>query len=108
MNGIFIGNIYHRIPANTKDEEGNRYIIINLCFGPIESTVYGITKENEYYKEDTFPACFGDDELEHEYRIISKSEMLEAINSEIKFCELNGVNAIVEALKLEKVKIERT
>ncbi|OVE69044.1 hypothetical protein CCS79_08955 [Clostridium diolis] len=107
MKEIFIGNIYHKMPANETDEHGNRDIIINLCFGPIEATIYGITKDNQYYKDDTFPACLGDDELENEYRIISKSEMLEAINSEIRVCELNGGNAIAEALKLEREKIER-
>lgn len=67
----------------------------------------GIFIENIYhYKEDTFPACLGDDELDHEHRIISKSEMLEAINNEIKFCEANGAGIIAEALKLEKAKIE--
>ncbi|NRU38512.1 hypothetical protein BJV39_002607 [Clostridium beijerinckii] len=107
MKGIFIGNIYNKIPANETDEHGNRDIIINLCFGPIEATIYGITKDNKYYKDSTFPACLGDDELENEYRIISKSEILEAINSEIRVCELNGGNAIAEALKLEREKIER-
>lgn len=107
MKGIFVENIYHKMPADTADEEGNRDIISNLCFGPIESTIYGITKDNKYYKENTFPACFGDDELDHEYRIISKSEMLEAIKNEIQFCEANGADIIAEALKLEKAKIER-
>lgn len=107
MNQIYIGNICHCMPANSTDKEGNRDIIIKLCFGPIESIVYGITKDNKYYMDFTFPVGFGDGELEHDYRMISKLEMLEAIDNEIGLCELNGGNAIVEALKFEKAKIER-
>ena len=96
------------MPANSTDKEGNRDIIIKICFGPIESTAYGITKDNKYYKDYTFPVGLGDDELENDYRMISKLEMLEAINNEIELCELNRGNPIAEALKLEKAKIERT
>jgi hypothetical protein len=106
MNQIFIGKFCHSMPANSVDKEGNRAIIFKYCFGPIESTIYGITKDNHYYMDYTFPIGLGEDELEHDYRIISKLEMLKAIYNEIELCERNGGYAIAEALKSEKAKIE--
>lgn len=81
----------YRDPNFEPDEDGNRVIINKRCVGPIEVIIYGITKENEYYLDWTFPECYpDDDELERDYKIISRDEMLEALEIEIETCKKDG------------------
>ncbi|EKQ51443.1 MULTISPECIES: hypothetical protein [unclassified Clostridium] len=81
----------YRDPSFDPDENGNRVIINKRCVGPIEVIIYGITKENEYYLDWTFPECYpDDDELERDYKIISRDEMIEALDIEIETCKRNG------------------
>lgn len=94
-----IGDFYHFLPSDVANNEGSREIISYSCFGPIEVVIYGITSDNEYYLDHTYPELYGDAELEHIYRIISKKELLMAIDSEIALCQHNGVNDIATALK---------
>jgi len=106
MNGILIGNFYHFMPSDVVDKDGKRAIIKYYCFGPIEVIIYGITSVNEYYFDYTYPEFFGDAELEHEYKIITKKEMIKIIDSEIELCERNGGINISKALRNEKKLIE--
>ncbi|WP_243124421.1 hypothetical protein [Clostridium sp. AWRP] len=87
---------------------GKRAIIDYSCFGPIEVIIYGVTSMNEYYFDHTYPELWGDAELEHEYNIITKEEMLNAIDSEIGLCERNGATNIAKALRSEKKLINES
>lgn len=81
----------YRDPNFEPDKDGNRVIINKYCVGPIEVIIYGITKENEYYLDWTFPEFYpGDAELERDYRIISRGEMLNALDIEIETCKKDG------------------
>lgn len=81
----------YRDPNFEPDEDGNRVIINKRCVGPIEVIIYGITKENEYYFDWTFPECYpDDDELERDYKVISRDDMLEALDIEIEACKKHG------------------
>ena len=108
MNGIFIGNFYHCMPSEMFDKDGKRTIINYYCFGPIEVVKYGVTSINEYYFDYIYPEFWGDDELEYEDNIITKKEMLNAIDREIELCERNGAINIVKALIGEKKLIEES
>ncbi|NMF07158.1 hypothetical protein ACUH7Y_16170 [Clostridium beijerinckii] len=108
MNGILIKNFYHCMPFHDADKEGKRAIVNYYCFGPIETVTYGITSANEYYFEYTYPEFFGDAELKHDYKMITKKEMLKVINREIELCEHNGGINIAIALKNEKKLIEES
>lgn len=101
MNGIWIKNFYHCMPAKIPNENGERPIIRYHCFGPIEALEYGITQNGDYYLKYTY-ALLGEDELECDYQIISGEKMLAAVNQEILLCERNGGSHIAEALKSEK------
>ena len=94
------------MPSYEADKVGKRAIINYYSFGPIEAIIYGITSANEYYFDYTYPESFGDAELEHYYKIITKEEMLKVINNEIELCERNGGINIAIALKNEKKLIE--
>ena len=94
-------------PNFEPDEDGNRVIVNKRCVGPIEVIIYGITKDNEYYFDWTFPECYpDDDELERDYKIISRDEMLEALDIEIETCRKDGnieiVDKYIQAKKLIK------
>lgn len=106
MSGIFIGNFYHDLPQKTFDKNGNRQIISYYCFGPIEIFVYGINYKNEYYFEHTYSLSFGDYELKTYKKIITKEEMIKAIDEEIKLCENHKAYDISNELKIEKEIIE--
>ena len=101
MNGIWIKNFYHCMPAKTLNKNGERAIIRYYCFGPIEAFEYGITQNGDYYLKYTY-APLGEDEIECDYKIISAEKMLAVINQEILLCENNGGSHIAEALKTEK------
>lgn len=86
-----MGEFFYRDPNFEPNEDGNREIISKCCVGPIEVIIYDITKENEYYLDWTFPVNYpGDEELERNYKIISKDEMLGALNFEIEICKKDG------------------
>jgi hypothetical protein len=54
----------YKDPNFEPDKDGNRVIIDKCCIGPIEVIIYGITKENEYYLDWTFPEFYpGDQEV---------------------------------------------
>lgn len=82
---------FYKKPDFIPDEEGNRVIINKCCVGPIEAVIYGITKDNRYYCDWTYPEFYpGDDELERDYRIITKNDMIRALDFEINICRKKG------------------
>ena len=92
-----MGQFIYDIPKFEYDEKGNMVIIRKRCLGPIEVIIYGITREGEFYFDWIFPKFYPDDsELERDYRIISKEEILEEINVEIDICKKEGRKELVE------------
>ncbi len=103
MKGFFNGIWKHTLPEKEFDQEGNRRIIVNVCFGPLETLTYGITKDNQYYYkyEVLEPEIFAD----VFFRYIEKQEMLEAINEEIQLCKEYHAEEMRILLEKEREKI---
>ncbi len=98
---------YYKTPNFEYDSDGNMEIIYKRSVGPIEVIIYGINKNKEFYFDWTFPEFYPDDsELEREYKLISKQEMIEEINVEILLCEKEENDEMVgiyrEALEMIK------
>ncbi len=50
MEYFWIGGWQHIILGeHIPDSEGNRPVIRQLCFGPLETREYGITADNSFY-----------------------------------------------------------
>lgn len=92
-----MSKFFYKKPSLEYDSHGNMEIINKRCVGPIEVIIYGITKNKEFYFDWTYPEFYPDDsELERDYRIISKEEMIEEINVEINICKNQGNNELAE------------
>lgn len=88
---------FYKEPSFKYDIDGNMEIINKMCVGPIEVIIYGINKDGKFYFDWTYPDFYPDDsELEREYKIISKEEMIEKIKIEISICEKEGNNDLVQ------------
>ena len=96
-----MNRFFYDIPTLEPDEKGNIEVIHKYSVGPIESLTYGITKNKEFYFEWLYP-IFGDEELETDYRIISKERILKVLELEIAECKKNENVKLVE--KYEEAK----
>ncbi|MCQ2974573.1 MAG: hypothetical protein MJ211_07145 [Bacteroidales bacterium] len=77
----FIHNKWHHNgPEPIKD--GTEKIVVNLCFGPLETIIYGI-KDGKYFFEDTEIEGFE----EYYFENISKEKFIQQLNYEISLCE---------------------
>ena len=103
MKHFFDGIWNHMPPKQKFDQEGNRGIIINVCFGPLETLTYGVTKENKYYwkYEILEPEIFAD----VFFKYIDKQEMLKAMEEEIQSCKEHHAEELITLLEKEKQKI---
>ena len=106
--GIYsIGRFFYNLPSFTENADGNREIINKRCVGPIEVIIYGITKDNEYYFDWTYPEFYPDDsELERSYKIITKQKILDALDLEIEVCRNNNCKKLIEEYEIAKARIQ--
>lgn len=103
-----MNKFFYKEPCFKYNNDGNMEIINKRCVGPIEVIIYGINQNKEFYFDWTFPEFYPDDsELEREYKIISKKEMIEEINVEIAICEKEENVKMVEKYKEAIRMIER-
>lgn len=91
---------YYDFPKLTCNENGNIEIFHKYSVAPIEAFTYGITKEREFFLEWEY-SIMGDDELETDYRVISKERLIKDISFEIERCNDNG--NIDVASRLERI-----
>ena len=101
----FVGSWTHYIPE--KNFNNNKRILIKrLCFGPLETIIFGIEKINKLqYKYFFEHNIIEGIEEEFIFKYINKKEILENINNEISICKkLN--NEFYILFEIEKQKIE--
>ena len=75
MNAFRIGIWEHAAPEEHYDRDGKRAIIKHLCYGPLETMIYGVTTDSTYYWE--YHIIEGLEEGERFLEYISKEKMLE-------------------------------
>ena len=79
---------YYEFPKCVSDNDGKTVLFHKFSVAPLESLVYGITKEKEFFLEWSY-SIMGDDEMELEFNIITKERMIKDISFEIKKCKEN-------------------
>ena len=90
---------YYDEPVFEPDEEGNIIIIHKYSIAPIESFTYGITKDKQFFLDWRY-SLLGDDELERDYRIITKERLLNTLKNEIVILKNEGNTKL--AMEYEK------
>lgn len=106
MNGFILGSWHHVLPNKTFDLNGRRGIVRHLCFGPLETQIYGITSDNQYYYE--YSILEGIEEGERTFYFIDKGELLKAIDKEILLCRENHAEKMMQILEEERDLIEHS
>lgn len=100
---FWVGSWLHDVPDTEYNDSGKRAIIKHLCFGPLETRIWYKLKDGQYSCETHFAEGIQDGE--HFTDFISKSEMLEVIESEIVLCKKYGETDIAALLQAEKEEI---
>ena len=104
MNAFRVGVWEHSAPEEHYDRDGKRAIIKHLCYGPLETMIYGVTTDSTYYWE--YHIIEGLEEGERFLEYISKEKMLHAIDHEISLCEQYQALAMIPLFLREKEQIE--
>lgn len=94
---------YYSLPNKKYDDEGKRGIINMLCFGPLETLTYGITKNFKFYYEYKFLEGYEEGDIIFYY--ISKQKMLDKLYSTIELCKQNNNDELLNILQAETEEI---
>ena len=99
---------FYDIPTFIPDENGNIILLQKKSVSPIEIFQYGISQNGKFYLLWDYP-LLGDDELESDYREISKERIMNDLGIELNICDKEGnleiVVKISEALEfIKKIK----
>ena len=76
---------FYDIPTMVPDENGDVVLLNKKSISPLEFFQYGINKYGKYYLKWDYP-MLGDDELESDYREISKERLKNDLRNEFKIC----------------------
>ncbi len=104
MEYFWIGGWQHIIFGElTPDSEGNRPIIRQLCFGPLETREYGITADNAfYYKEHIIEGIGAGEKI---FELIDVSVFSAALDREAALCQKYAPHLVKYSLDIrEKVR----
>lgn len=101
--GFRVGAWLHDAPDTGYNTSGKQAIVKHLCFGPLETQIWYKLKDGQYCREIHF--IEGLQEGERFIDFISKSEMLEVIETEIALCIKHGETSLAALLQAEKEKI---
>lgn len=101
--GFWVGSWLHDTPDTEYDAGGKQAIIKHLCFGPLETRIWYKLIDGQCCCEIHFAE--GVQEGERFTDFISKSEMLEVIETEIMLCTRHGETDMAALLQTEKEKI---
>ena len=104
MDSFWVGAWLHRVPQEAPWVDGRRCIIEQLCFGPLETWAYGITQDDQCFREHHIVE--GIQEGEHFVDDISMEDMLKAIEAEIDLCRKYQAEELISVLQTEKRKTE--
>lgn len=98
-----VGTWTHNAPDTEYSASGKRAIVKHLCFGPLETRIWYKLIDGRYCREIHFIEGLQAGERFTDF--ISKSEMLEVVESEIALCKKHGVIDMENLLQAEKEKI---
>ena len=104
MDSFWTEEWLHCIPREELWVEDRRCILKHLCFAPLETQVYYITKNDRCYCE--YHIIEGIQEGEQYVNEISLEDMLNKFNVEIELCRKYQVEGLISALQAEKNKLE--
>ncbi|MCI8423947.1 MAG: hypothetical protein HFF50_10555 [Lawsonibacter sp.] len=102
--GFWVGKWLHDPPSAVYDSTGKRAVLKHLCFGPVETQIWYVSADGQYYRELHImegPQA-GDLFLDR----INRAEMLEAITAEIDLCQKNGETELAALFQAEKDHIQ--
>ena len=103
MNGFFVGGWEHAMPDNRRDSNGRLDIIIRLCFGPLETDIYGIDYKGIFFHE--YKYLEGLQEGDVDYTIISDLLFFKELDYEIILSKKNNDDKRKDALQRIKEKL---
>lgn len=96
----------HAAPEEKADQDGKRAIIKHLCYGPLETVIYGVTTELKYYRE--YHIIEGLEEGERYFEYISRKKILDMIDHEISLCEQYQAPEMIPLFLREKEQIAKS
>lgn len=102
MNFI-VGTWTHDAPDTEYSASGKQAIVKHLCFAPLETRIWYKLIDGQYCREIHFIEGLQAGERFTDF--ISKSEMLEVVESEIALCRKHGEIDMATLLQAEKKKI---
>ena len=80
---------FYNIPENVPDKSGNIVLMEKNSASPLEFFQYGINQSGKFYLRWDY-SLFGDDELECDYREISKERIMNDLIYELNICRQEG------------------
>lgn len=101
--GFQIGAWWHDTPDIGFDTSGKQAIVKHSCIGPLETRTWYKLIDGQYCREIHF--IEGIQEGEQFTDLISKSEMLEVLETEITLCKEHGEINFAAMLQAEKEKM---
>ncbi len=103
MNGFFVGNWQHAMPARAKDSNGRTDIIVRLCFGPLETEIYGISDNGKFFYE--YHQIEGVQAGTRDFEYISGTLFFKELDYEIALSQKNNDLNRRDALELIKQEL---
>lgn len=101
--GFQISAWLHEAPDTKYNASGKQVIVKHLCFGPLETRIWYKLINGQYCREIHFIEGLQAEERFIDF--ISKSEMLEVIETEIALCKKYNQTDLVALFQAEKEKI---
>ena len=101
--GFWVDLWLHDIPDTEFDADGKQIIIRHLCFGPLTTRLWYKQSDGQYCCKIHFIEGFQDDEQYTD--LISTSEMLRIIETEIDLCKKHGAADSATLLQVERENI---
>ncbi len=94
----WVGSWLHEMPKETQ-KDGRQDIIIRLCFGPLETDIWGI-KDGKFFSE--YHVIEGFEDYTFEY--VDAETFFKELDYEIEVCRKRGFTELEK--RLEEIKIE--
>lgn len=95
VDSFWISGWHHVMPKEKCDSHGRREIICRLCFGPLETDIYGI-ENDKFYHEYHYIEGVLEGEIEFDY--ISREEFIKELEYEIRLSIKYKADKLTDAL----------
>lgn len=97
----WVGSWKHSMPKE-KSEDGRQDIIIRLCFGPLETDIWGV-KDGRFFSE--YHVIEGFEDYTFEY--VEAGRFFKELDYEIELCRKNNFTELEKRLKEIKISLRR-